>query len=279
MKLLCAFGRWVGKPPGYERVVRAFYPPEKCAGVRESLVTLRGEPLFLANPHTTLGWYVFFFGTYEGELRAALRSLLRPGFIAVDVGANVGWHTLLMAQLVGDSGRVLAFEPNQSVRERLQYNISINRFSQIEVLGYALSDRAGVVQFHGPPVDDPTCGDGFVLPSDDTASPFRVQVEAVEFDSLVEQLSLKRLDLIKMDIEGFEWSALQGCEKSISHFRPHVVFEYNSAYVPRSGGSHAMLQEFFRRHRYRLFAITRMGLEAAGERWPDSVNIWAAPEP
>ncbi len=70
-----------------------------------------------------LWWHIGFFRSYEPELRDIIRIVLPPGGVAIDVGANVGWHTRLMAKLLGPHGRVLAMKPNRSVREHLLRNI------------------------------------------------------------------------------------------------------------------------------------------------------------
>src|SRR6266496_1746810 len=65
-------------------------------------------------------------GCYERELVEFLEAVLRPGMVAVDVGANIGCHTLVMAQAVGTQGRVFAFEPNPAMTERLRANLALN---------------------------------------------------------------------------------------------------------------------------------------------------------
>src|SRR5689334_14765239 len=125
-EVLAWIGNRIGKPPGWERAVRLVTSPEKCR-IRELCVVREGVA-FLAQPSVPLGWHVAFFGTYEPELREIMRAVLPKGGVAIDVGANVGWHTLLMASLVGDKGRVLAAEANPSVRSRLRDNLHLNRF-------------------------------------------------------------------------------------------------------------------------------------------------------
>ena len=185
--------RYVGKPRGYERLVRRLIPPELVGDRPPRLVGLRGEPLILADPRTPLGWNLLFFGTYEPELRNYFRSVLQAGFVAVDVGANVGWHTLLMAQCVGDRGRVLAFEPNPSVRDRLQFHVSLNRLSQVDVLPFALTNRAERLPFNAPAVDDSRAGDGCLMPEGPARTPGAVDVDATSLDALLPRLELARL--------------------------------------------------------------------------------------
>jgi hypothetical protein len=97
-------------------------------------------------------------------------------------------------------------------------------------------------------------------------------------DAIVAAAGIERLDLLKIDVEGFEWRVLRGGEGTIAKFRPHIVFEYNAETAPRGGGTPALMGEFFRTHRYCLFAIGRNWAEKIeGDRWPQSADIWAVP--
>jgi len=275
--VLSRIGNQIGKPPGWERIVRMFAPPEKCADLGE-LCIVRDGVVFVAKPATFIGWSVAFFGTYEPELREIFRAVLLTGGVAVDVGANVGWHTLLMARLVGDEGRVLAAEANPSVRGRLHNNLKLNRFTQVEVIPFAIADTEGIVDFYDPEADNSDPGNGHVVA--DGAPPKRetIRVETRRLDTIVSMANVERLDLIKIDVEGFEWPVLKGGEQSIAKFRPHIIFEYNAEYTSRGRADPCVIAEFFHRQRYRLFAIRRNWAESVGpENWPDNAEIWATP--
>jgi FkbM family methyltransferase len=277
VELIAWIGNRIGKPPGWERVVRLFASPEKCVGMAEVCV-VRDGVVFLAQPAVPVGWYVAFFGTYEPELREIFRTVLPTAGVAVDIGANVGWHTLLMARLVGQTGRVLAAEANPSVLVRLQDNLNLNRFGQVEVLPYALAQSEGTVNFYAPKADDAESGNGYVVTDGAKEQRGIIAVETRRLDAIVSMAQFERLDLIKIDVEGFEWPVLRGGEQSIARFRPHIVFEYNREYSSRGGGDPHIVAEFFRKHRYRLFAIGRTWAKAVeAGNWPDCADIWAVP--
>jgi FkbM family methyltransferase len=278
-EILAWIGNRIGKPPGWERVVRVLAPPNRCGALGEICV-MRDGTLFLARPTVPLSWYVAFFGTYEPELREILRALLPPGGTAVDVGANVGWHTLLMARLVGDRGRVLAVEANPSVRMQLEENIRLNRCSQVQVFPFAVSNSNASVEFFGPSAEEPSSGDGHVVTNAEPGASATIRVEARRFDVLINAAALERLDLIKIDVEGHEWPVLQGAEDSVARFRPNIVFEYNDEYIARGGGSQEAFEKFFARHRYKLYAIGRNWATAVTSRnWPKNADVLAIPAP
>jgi FkbM family methyltransferase len=276
-KLLSWLGSRIGKPPGWERIVRKLAPPESWTDVHH-LGVIRDGTLFLAQPAVSLGWHVILFGSYEPQLREVIRKVLRPDAVAIDVGANVGWHTLLMARLVGEGGRVMAVEANPSVRGRLQENLRINGFVHVEVVPCALAETERTLMFHAPAADDPDAGNGHVVADEGTPRKDVVSVPARSLDRVVADAALARVDLIKIDVEGYEWPVLQGAEQTVARFRPHIVFEFDVAYASRGGATAAAIADFFKRHRYRLFAVQRDWFEPVRDGfWPTCANIWAVP--
>lgn len=277
-ELLAWLGNRLGKPPGFERVVRWVVPPERCAGVPE-VCLVRDGSLFLTWLALPLGWHIGFFGSYEPELREIMRVVLPAGATAVDVGANAGWHTLLMARLVGPRGRVLAVEPNPSVREYLRRNVALNRFGQVEIVGAALAETPGALNFVAPDADHAASASGYVVAGGPVPSD-AVRVEASTLDILAAEKKLDRLDLIKIDAEGFEWPILQGAQTVIERFRPYIIFEFDRASAAAGRDSGQFFAEFFQRRNYRLFAVGRnwAGLIDTGN-WPNTANIFASPMP
>src|SRR5947208_449532 len=149
VETLAWIGNRIGKPPGWERIVRMFVSREECRRIDEVCV-VRDGMFFMARPSVPMDWYVMFFGTYEPEVRQIFRAVLSSRGVALDVGANVGWHTLLMARLVGNDGRVLAVEANPSMRARLEENLRLNHFAHVEIIPYAMMDSEGTAQFYDP---------------------------------------------------------------------------------------------------------------------------------
>lgn len=277
-ELIAWLGNSVGKPPGFERIVRWFASPEKCRDLPE-LCLLRENFVFLARPGVQLDWHLVFFGTFESEIRRIFRTLLPIGGVALDVGANVGWHTLLMASLVGANGRVLAVEANPAMRQRLCEHLRLNHLANVEIFASALADAERTVQFYAPSSDSPDTGDGHVIASETATPANTIRVQARPLDAIAAEAGLERLDLIKIDVEGFEWPVLQGGRETITRFRPHIIFEHNAEFASRGGATPEAMAEFFRDLHYRLFAIRRNWAEAIeGNRWPRCADIWAVPK-
>jgi FkbM family methyltransferase len=84
---------------------------------------------------------LFFFGTWEPSMSRAMQRVGQDGMVALDIGANIGYYTLLLAGIAGPKGRVFAFEPVPSIREKLECNVAANGLSQVQVFPYGVSDQ------------------------------------------------------------------------------------------------------------------------------------------
>jgi FkbM family methyltransferase len=164
------------------------------------------------------------FDLYERSAIRFVRSYLRPGDVAVDVGANLGAYTITMAEAVGRAGKVWAFEPMAEAFSLLRRNTA--RFSQVELHQIALSNRIETLEISVPFLfgDVPEvslAGIGV------TAG--RVQRRAISTMTLdAYQSVLESLRFIKVDIEGHEPAFLRGAIETIKHYQPLVQFEANT---------------------------------------------------
>lgn len=119
-------------------------------------------------------------------------------------------------------------------------------------------------------------GNGHVVEPSASPPANALGVQARPLDRGVVDATLMRVDLIKIDMKGFEWPVLQGAEETLVRFRSHVVIECNAVYAARGGGGAPGIAEFFRRYRYWLFAVYRNWVELIEDRsWPGCVEIWA----
>lgn len=160
-----------------------------------------------------------------------LKSLLRPGDLAIDIGANLGYYTRLMARIVGRDGFVFAIEPVEPIRRVLESNL--RRFDNVEILPYALgaeekSIRMGNATIHTGGYFG--TGQNFVMQNGDTAD--------MEFTATMRRGSqlfghLTRLDFIKCDIEGYETVVMEEMRPLLERFHPIVLIESGGENRPR----------------------------------------------
>lgn len=185
---------------------------------------------------------------YEPHVTAAMWPLLRPGTVMVDVGTNVGYHTLMAASRVGHAGKVIAVEAASENCALLTRSLTVNAFDNVVVHCFAAADLTGLVGFE---MDD---SNGGMNPRDPFASP--MQVQAVTLDVLL--ADEPRIDVIKMDIEGSEGRALRGMHALLRRHRPVLFTEFFPSALPsRSGMRGEEYLDELRELGYRLTVIDR----------------------
>lgn len=143
-------------------------------------------------------------GIYEPLTTDLVRAKIAAGDVVLDIGANIGYYTLIFAKCVGPQGRVVAFEPEPGNFSLLQENVAANGYRNVSLFRLAVSDRAGRARLY---LDGENAGDSRMYDSHDGRP--SVDVETVRLDDHLGS-SLGRIDLIKMDIQGAEPAALRG---------------------------------------------------------------------
>ena len=180
---------------------------------------------------------------HEIETRRRLMRLMRPGMVILDVGAHVGYYTRLFAAGTGASGRVIAFEPHPRTHRTLQDNL--RRLDNVTALQVAVAEAAGQAELYDylmmsasgslhydeamAALQRSQMGESDVSPrrqDDFEMQKYRVATAAI--DQCLAEMGIKRVDLVKMDIEGAEMGALRGMRQTIAHSpRLSLVMEYN----------------------------------------------------
>lgn len=264
---------------GTTRVLRALHSPQSRTTPHFDGVVSYDDGLMIhVNTASHIEWYIFFYGYYEPEIVELLSRLTRPGFVAIDVGANIGCHSLVMARRVGGTGRVLAVEPNPLVRERLRSNVSLNRLENVELECCALSDSVGSAILHRPQQHTSNQGTASLHLARTLEGAVLEPVECLTLDELVRRTKLARVDVIKIDTEGNDLGVLLGAEQTIRSCRPHIVFEFDEAYWHASGSMFSTAEALFRRMNYRLYSIKGRQLAPIRSDMPPSANILAVPQ-
>ncbi len=165
----------------------------------------------------------FILGNHEPEAQEFLASVLRPGMVYYDVGANVGFFAVIAARLVGPSGQVVCFEPLPENARQIEYNARLNGFENIVVRCEALggSNRTEVFNTSA----EPTWGMLSTVGKAPERASGQIAVEVRTLDSLCGPGGLARPDVIQMDVEGAEIEALEGASATLTASRPILVIE------------------------------------------------------
>ncbi|MCX6077974.1 MAG: FkbM family methyltransferase, partial [Chloroflexi bacterium] len=162
--------------------------------------------------------------TYEPELQTALRDFLRPGMTVYDVGANIGYITLMMAHNVGVKGQVFAFEALPVNVERIQKNISLNKLANVTIISVAVLDRTAPVTFYvHASVGMGKAAGSAGRPAEQYTS--EISVPGVSLDEFVYLQGNPAPAAVKMDIEGGEVLALPGMRRILQDQHPLLLLE------------------------------------------------------
>lgn len=166
---------------------------------------------------------------YEPVVTGMVEQILKPGDIFVDVGANLGYFTLLAAPIVGDEGHVYAVEPNDLNVKLLESSIRANGFENVSVMQVAAAERIETLLLHS------TIGNGTTSAMREHELFTGTSIPGIPLDIMLSGRK-KPITLIKIDVEGFEYRALRGAEAVMSQDRPHIIFEFSAGGIDGIGG-------------------------------------------
>ncbi len=160
-------------------------------------------------------------GVYEYSKTQLLYGLVKKGMTIVDIGAFEGLHSILFAKLMGDTGRVLAFEPDPENCEWLRRNIVANQCKCVDLHQYAIADTEGSSIFY------PSLGTGSIVSRSTWEAHQReaIAVRTRRLDDVLSELSIDHIDVIKIDVEGADLKVLRGAEQTLRRSRAHLVMD------------------------------------------------------
>lgn len=236
--------RWLGRAVRTARFVAGRRTPDvECRrrGIRWSLDLREGVQLAL------------YLGLYERTTERRLAEFARPGMTVVDVGANIGAHTLPLARAVGSGGRVIAVEPTAAAFERLCRNRDLNPelAPRVVAVQAALGTPDGSLRpsyYSAWPLD----GAGATHPVHLGAERATANARFSTLDDLVASLGVERVDLVKIDVDGSELEVLDGARRMVRRDHPTVVFELCPYLLTEAGRSAGDLVTFFTSQGYEL---------------------------
>jgi len=220
-----------------------------------------------------MGRHLYKRGLHEQVLSTfVLRELrLRDHAVALDIGANLGWYSLLLARR-WPRARIHAFEPEPRNLALLRGNLQRNGITNVTVHGAAVAERDGAMQFF--PYAEKNMGRHSLVPQAGCAP---ITVPVVTLDGFLQQQRLDPADVqfVKIDVEGYELPALQGA-RSLLAAKPRILAEFAPKYVRRAGQDPAELLRYLQAAGFRAFECAAGGVRpmdltglAAGDRRVD----------
>ena len=221
--------------------------------LRIETVTADGDRVACQLPDL-IQMYLFVFGVWEPDLAAFIRARLNPADVFIDVGANIGFDSLLASRAVGDGGRVVAFEASPMVFDRLRETLRLNGSpTNVRAINKAVAAERGTLNIYAGPQHNV----GLTTTVQRGDMPQVASVEAAPLGDLLEHDELPRVRLIKIDVEGGEVAVLAGLAACIDQFPREVEIAVELSplwWGDRTRTSRDVLQPFVDRG-FRIYTI------------------------
>ena len=226
-----AAGKGLGKLPLVTWVHGFFYHHLKPVGI--VLIDAQGSKMYVDSRDIGVTPFLLEWGFYEKYETALFKRLVKKGMAVVDIGANIGYYTLLAAHLVGDEGKVFAFEPDPYNYYLLCKNIEVNGCRNVIPVRKAVSSKSGKMKLF---LDKSNLG-GHSLSKANVGTSASITVEATSLDDYFKNTDYK-VDVIKMDVQGLEMEVLEGMTNTINrNDNLKIITEFWPMGIRNSGSS------------------------------------------
>lgn len=183
--------------------------------------------------------HAVYFG-YKDEGQKELFKLCKQGDVVIDIGTNIGYVLLNFAKGVGSEGYVYGFEPNPITYTKCLENIRLNKFSNINVSNVGLGDIQTEGEISILHADNR--GTAFIAPI--SSSRNNTKVNIITLDYFVQNHNIQRINIIKIDVEGYELNVLRGAQTTLKKFKPTLFIEMDDNLLRRQNTSPEQLMTF-----------------------------------
>jgi FkbM family methyltransferase len=234
----------------HDRAFDALRKVDQIDGLLRSRSRVFGHEMFLDPTDSIVSPLLLRDGYFEPYETTLIEAEIRPGDVVLDIGANIGYYTLIFARLVGERGRVYAFEPDPTNFRLLKKNVRANGYHNVIFVQKAVADKAGQLPLFLCPDNK---GDHRLFDShDDRAS---INIDVTTLDEHFAEFQ-GEINFIKMDIQGSEARAVRGMEKLLRRFPDvRIISEFWPAGLKRSGVDARAYLSDLDRLGFRLFRI------------------------
>ncbi|MEW6602482.1 MAG: FkbM family methyltransferase, partial [Nitrospirota bacterium] len=192
-------------------------------GVERSIVSIAPDLIMDVRHNDIFGKALLKNQVPEQEVTECLLDSIQPGMTILDIGANIGYMTLICSRAAGSNGQVISFEPNPIMVRELKHNLELNGIRNVLIEPVALGENQGTLCLMLPEAGKESHSSLCTNSTFQAVGEISVSVESL--DSVIARLSLKKIDLIKIDVEGAELMVFRGAEKVLREMRPLIVFE------------------------------------------------------
>ncbi len=222
--------------------------------LKQESVLVEGLSLFVNREDRMISQMLMREKVYEPVETVFFRSNVREGDVFLDIGANIGYFTLLAAARVGAKGKVFSFEPDPTNFAFLEKSVRMNHLSQVTALKAAVTDKTGKLKLFR---NEDNLGDHRIYATDSSAQ--SIDIDSVCLDDYLPPLEGARI-VVKIDIQGAEVSAIRGLSRFFSgHSDVTLLTEFWPEGLRRFGSSSAEYASLLVENRFKLFLIESSG--------------------
>ncbi len=194
----------------------------------------------------------YFEPEYELNNINFINNYVNPGDVVIDVGAHIGLLSTIIAKKIQQTGRVYSFEPTPSTFHLLNKTIKINHIEKIVIpIKAAVSDTNSKTRFYVTDIEAHN-SNSLVDNKRDYAKETSVEVDLISIDSFIEQKNIKKINFIKIDAEGAEFSVLKGAKKTIETFHPLIILALHPGSITNFGDSLADIWDYIINNQYKI---------------------------
>lgn len=215
---------------------------------------------------------IFLNGPYEGEILDQFMNVVKTGDTCLDIGANIGHHSIFLSKLVGKTGEVIAFEPIQKLADQINLSAKENNLDNLKVVVSALGEKNYDTVIH---INKYVIGSSSLLATRYGNDVEKINIKVSKLDDIFNSLNIQKIDFMKIDVEGYEWFVLDGGRDVISTHKPKIVIEYSPEYYRQNDVSHMdKIISFLRENNYQLYDIENSNKEILDDaKFKDSFGV------
>lgn len=207
------------------------------------------------NNHKTIYSWIKNGHFYENDIGLFLTRIISPKDTCVDIGANIGMHSLLMSSLVGSEGKVIAFEPGKESSEELRANIKLNNFKNIKLKKIILGENSGEEVFFHCSSHDSGTSYGVKKPDNEN-----LDWKSLKTSTLDKEINDKKIKVVKIDVEGFEGQILRGSQSLLKNdIVRYWIVEYAPHCLARLNDSLNTMRVHMRKYGLEMFVLDPSG--------------------
>ncbi len=206
------------------------YKLKKIDRTKDNFVITHGCKLLVIPTDEGISSELIIFGSHEPINIEFISKKLKQGMTCLDVGANIGYYATLESKIIGDQGKVIAIEPSPINFRYLKHNLSLqnkNNFEAYNIAAGNIEENLDFLIFNKKSNYCHVLRQGQDMPPETKV----ISVSTKRIDTLLKENPIDKLDLLRMDIEGYEWEAIQGAKETIKKFNPMIKIEVHLSVI------------------------------------------------